>query len=102
MRFTSFVMGLGAGAALAVLFAPRSGEETRALITEKAREGRRFAEERARDIRDMATDKAAQLRDRANDVVERSRDVVSRPKDAISAAIQAGKDTYNREASKPA
>jgi gas vesicle protein len=100
MKFTSFVIGLGAGAAIAMLFAPRSGEETRAMISDKARESRRIAGERAREIRDMAGDKAAQLRDMANDMAERGRDAVSRQKNAVSAAVQAGKETYNREAQK--
>lgn len=100
MRFTSFVIGMGAGAALALLFAPRSGDETRAMLSEKAREGRRFAEQRAREIRDMAGDKAAQLRDMANDAAERGRDALNRQKNAVSAAVQAGKETYAREAQK--
>lgn len=100
MKFTSFVIGMGAGAAIAMLFAPRSGDETRAMLSEKAREGRRFAERRAREIRDMAGDKAAQLRDMASDVAERGKDVVNRQKNAVSAAVQAGKETYTREAQK--
>lgn len=100
MKFTSFVIGMGAGAAIAMLFAPRSGDETRAMLGEKAREGRRFAEQRAREIRDMAGDKAAQLRDMASDAAERGKDVVNRQKNAVSAAVQAGKETYTREAQK--
>ncbi|HEY6464479.1 MAG TPA: YtxH domain-containing protein, partial [Candidatus Acidoferrales bacterium] len=71
MKFTSFVIGMGAGAALAMLFAPQSGDETRAMLSQKARDGRRFAEQRAREIRDVAGDKAAQIRDVANDMAER-------------------------------
>ncbi|HTZ72291.1 MAG TPA: YtxH domain-containing protein [Candidatus Aquilonibacter sp.] len=107
MRVTSFVIGMGAGAAIAMLFAPRSGPETRQMISDKAKEARRIAEERARDFRDMATDKASQLRDRANDVVDRGREAVdlgkeaiNRQKSAIAAAVEAGKQTYNQEAQK--
>ena len=111
MKFTAFIMGMGAGAAIALIFAPRSGEETREMIAEKARKGRRFAEERARDLRDMAGDKAAQLReiasdkvaqarDMASDATERGKEVINRQKNAVSAAVQAGVDTYKREAPK--
>jgi len=102
MKFTLFVIGMGAGAALAVIFAPRSGEETRAMISNKAREGRRYAEERARDIRDMAGDKTSQLRDLANDAVERGKKAIEKPRNAFSAAIRAGKEAYNREAHRAA
>jgi gas vesicle protein len=43
MRWTesisAFVVGLGAGAALGVLFAPRSGEDTREYILASAKDG---------------------------------------------------------------
>ena len=35
-KISFFLVGLGIGAAVGVLFAPRSGEETRDLITQKA------------------------------------------------------------------
>jgi gas vesicle protein len=100
MKITSFIMGMGAGAALAVLFAPRSGDETREILSDKIREGRRVAGERAKEIRDMAGEKASQLRDMANDAADRGKDVVNRQKNAVTAAVQAGKETYNRETQK--
>jgi gas vesicle protein len=36
---SAFVVGLGAGAALGVLFAPRSGDDTREYILESAKDG---------------------------------------------------------------
>ena len=43
MRWTesisAFVVGLGAGAAIGVLFAPRSGDDTREYILENAKDG---------------------------------------------------------------
>ena len=36
---SAFVVGLGAGAALGVLFAPRSGEDTREYILASAKDG---------------------------------------------------------------
>ena len=42
-KISFFLVGLGIGAAVGVLFAPRSGEETRDLITQKAGEGRESA-----------------------------------------------------------
>lgn len=109
MKFTAFIMGMGLGAAIALICAPRSGEETREMIVDKARKGRRYAEERAREIRDMAGDKAAQIRDiasdkmaqareMANDAADRGREMINKQKNAVNAAVQAGVDTYNREA----
>jgi gas vesicle protein len=113
MKVVSFLMGLGAGAAIALLMAPQSGEETREIISDRARQGRKFAVRRARDIRDMASDRVQDIRDKAadavsdvkemardmaDDAVERGKEVVARHVNAVANAVQAGKETYNREA----
>jgi gas vesicle protein len=92
MKVTSFVIGLGVGAAVAMLCAPRTGEETRQILGEKAERGRRFIEDRANELCDTA-----------NDLADRGREVLNRQKGAVTAAAQAAKDAYVREAqTKPA
>jgi gas vesicle protein len=49
----AFVLGAITGAAVALLVAPASGEETRRLLAEKAREGRDKAGEAARQGREL-------------------------------------------------
>jgi gas vesicle protein len=49
----AFVLGAIAGAAVALLVAPASGEETRRKLGERAREGRDKASEAARQGRDF-------------------------------------------------
>jgi len=49
----AFVLGAIAGAAVALLVAPASGEETRRMLAEKAREGRDKAGEAARQGREL-------------------------------------------------
>ena len=46
--FLWFLAGLGVGAAVGVLYAPRSGSEMRETLRSKADEGREFVSERAR------------------------------------------------------
>ena len=51
----AFLLGALIGAGLALLFAPRSGEETRATITEGARRLREAAEEKVRAVQESVT-----------------------------------------------
>jgi gas vesicle protein len=88
-KVTFFLVGLGIGALVGILFAPKSGEETREYLLDKADEGREYAQRKARE-----------LRDRAEDLVERGKSVASRQKESISAAVEAGRDAYQREKSK--
>ncbi|MDA1306417.1 MAG: YtxH domain-containing protein [Acidobacteria bacterium] len=66
----AFVLGAVAGAAVALLYAPSSGEETRRRIADKAREGREKAESAARDGRDFLHRQCENL----NAAVERGRE----------------------------
>ena len=49
----AFAVGAVVGAAVALLYAPATGEETRRMIADKAREGRKRAEELARQGREF-------------------------------------------------
>jgi gas vesicle protein len=49
----AFVAGAAVGAAVALLFAPGSGEQTREYLSQRAREGRDRAADAARQGRDM-------------------------------------------------
>jgi gas vesicle protein len=85
-KVSFFLVGLGIGALVGVLFAPKSGEETREYLSLKADEGKDYAQKKARE-----------LRERAEDLLERSKEIMARQKDAISSAVDAGKETYKRE-----
>jgi gas vesicle protein len=70
----AFVLGAVTGAAVALLMAPASGEETRRILAEKAREGR----------------------ERATEAARQGREFVNRQKDTISSAIERGRDAYDQ------
>ena len=66
----AFVIGALTGAAVALLFAPASGEETREFLGQKAREGK----EKAREAMEQGRDYYRTQRDNLATAVERGRD----------------------------
>ncbi len=66
----AFIVGAVTGAAVALLFAPASGEETREYLGERAREGR----EKARQAMDQGRDYYARQRENVASAVERGRE----------------------------
>jgi len=88
-KVSYFLVGLGLGALIGILFAPKSGEETREYLLDRAEQGKEFAQRKARE-----------LRERAEELVESSRDAISRQKESITSAVDAGKKAYEREKAK--
>lgn len=88
-KVSYFLVGLGIGTLLGLLFAPKSGEETREYLTQKAEEGREYAQRKARE-----------LKERAEDLIEKSKEVAARQKESITAAVDAGREAYQREKAK--
>ena len=86
----NFVLGVGVGVVVGLLFAPKTGEETRELLKNKADEGKEYLKKRG-----------SELRETAGEVLERGRDVVGRQKDTLAEAMAAGKQAY-RETVHPA
>ena len=80
-----FVLGFAIGVALGVLYAPASGEKTRRLLLEKARELPGLPQQKAREIAASAKAKAGNLgsklgRQAAEAAVEKATpNVASRP-----------------------
>lgn len=70
----AFVLGAIAGAAVALLMAPASGEETRRVLAEKAREGR----------------------EKANEAARQGREFVNRQRETFTTAIERGREAYQQ------
>jgi gas vesicle protein len=70
----AFVVGALTGAAVALLFAPASGEETRDYLGQKAREGR----------------------DKARDAVEQGREFYQRNRESVATAIDRGREAFQQ------
>jgi gas vesicle protein len=81
----AFIAGAVTGAAVALLFAPASGEETREYLEDRAREGRLRAAEAARQGRELLNrqrDTIVSAIDRGREAYEAARDATPKGQDA--------------------
>jgi gas vesicle protein len=85
----AFFLGGLVGAGIALVVAPKAGEETRKMIKELADDAKKKAE-----------DYLEQAKSKATSVVEKGRDFIEKEKNIIGSAIDAGKDAYEKEKEK--
>jgi len=74
----AFILGAVSGAAVALLYAPATGRETREFLGEKAREGR----------------------DRANEVAQKGRQAMNQGRETLTSAIERGREAYQQARSR--
>ena len=92
--FGYFLLGLGLGVAAGVLLAPKSGAETRDLLLSKAGEGTDYLKARADEGKEYLRQRTSELRDSASDLGEKGKTTVTRQRDTLNAAVEAGKQAY--------
>lgn len=75
-----FLAGLGIGGAVALLFSPKSGKETRKYLAGKAEEGK-----------DYVAAKGKEFRRQAEESVERGKEVITKQKERLADVLEAGR-----------
>ncbi len=118
-RLTYLLIGGGIGAVIALLFAPKSGQELRGDIADVTRKGIDKSRDAAQQLGDRAGEYYEQGRERASElysqaserasglysqaaekvgeVAQTARDTASRQTSTVAAAIDAGKKAYQEE-----
>ncbi len=107
-RLTYLLIGGGIGAILALLFAPKSGQELRGDIADATRKGIDRSREAAQQLSDRAGEyyeatrgRAAELytqaAERVGEVAQTAREAAQRQTGTVAAAIDAGKKAYQEE-----
>lgn len=83
--FMWFLAGLGLGALVGVLYAPRSGRETRQAILDAAQDSREYMASRGDNVRSQV-----------DNWVSRGKEALNQQKDQFRAAYEAGRQAYNK------
>src|SRR6185295_15347164 len=96
-KFLFFLAGAGIGAVVALLLAPKSGRETRDIITRTATDSRDFIVNKVSEGKQMVEDRGRKIGDDFNSFLDKSKEAVQRQKEQLSAAFEAGKAAYREE-----
>jgi gas vesicle protein len=107
-RLTYLLIGGGIGAVLALLFAPKSGQELRTYIADATRKGIDRSREAAQQLgerageyyettRERASELYSQAAEKVGEVANTARETASRKTATVAAAIDAGKKAYQDE-----
>ena len=87
---SSFLLGLGIGVGIGMLFAPKSGQETRDFIKNKAGEGTDYLKQRSGEFKQSASE-----------WVDRGKEALGRQKDNLTSAMDAGRQAYRETMNQP-
>jgi len=93
-KFLFFLAGAGIGAVLALLFAPKSGRETRQMIARTAADSREYLSSKVTEGKQFVGETSRKVTDDFSSFVDRSKDALVRQKEQLTAAFEAGKAAY--------
>jgi gas vesicle protein len=114
-----FLAGLGVGALVGILYAPKSGRETREDLAQGAREGTEYLRARTRQaaeevsaLVDKGKEQMGEYVDRGREVIDRGRtqweefvqrgkNLVTDQSNRVSAAVDAGRQAYQNASGTP-
>ena len=107
-KLTYLLIGGGIGAVIALLFAPKSGQELREDIAdvtrkgiEKSKETAAQLQERAGEYYEVGREKASELyqtaQEKAGEIGEKAKSAAARTANPFTAAVEAGKEAYVAE-----
>jgi gas vesicle protein len=107
-----FLAGLGVGALVGILYAPKSGKETREDIASGARESAEYLRARTREAAenvsamvDRGKEQVGEYVDRGRaqweEFVERGKNLVADQSTRVTAAVDAGRQAYKSASGEP-
>jgi gas vesicle protein len=95
-----FIAGLGVGALVGILYAPKSGRETREDIAQSARESSEYLRARSREAAEQMGTLVDKGKERVGDYVDRGRQAVDRGRAQWEEFVERGKNVVGDQASR--
>ncbi len=76
-----FIVGGAIGAIAGILLAPKSGEETRQMLSDSAKDMIKKADETAKQIQSKAEDAVTELQKKGEEIKDKLQDLINKQKD---------------------
>ncbi|MDA2933757.1 YtxH domain-containing protein [Acidobacteria bacterium AH-259-D05] len=99
-KFIYFLVGGFVGASVALLFAPKTGNETREFLENKYKEGTARLGSKAQEGKERISEKSLEVAGRVSESINKGKEILNQQKEQVAAAIDAGKEAYEQERSK--
>ncbi len=93
----ALLLGVGVGVALGLLFAPQSGEETREIIVDRAKDGVAYAADVIEDLKTQVEAGLTNAGTAIEQLKERAEDTVADARERLQEAVRIGQDAYRNE-----
>ena len=95
--FGALLLGLGVGLAAGFLFAPYSGEETREIIADRAKEGMALAADAMEELKIQVESAVLNAGDAVHSLRERVGETVADAREKLQEAVKEGQDAYHTD-----
>ncbi|MEK6673098.1 MAG: YtxH domain-containing protein [Nitrospirota bacterium] len=93
----AFLLGGLVGAAVAILFAPKSGAETRKDISKAAKKIKRNAVDLVEDTIESVNDFTSDIKEKASDIIERGIEISGNAKKEILTTLEQGQKAIEKQ-----
>jgi gas vesicle protein len=93
--FGYFLLGIGMGVAAGLLWAPRSGDQTRQVLAEKAGEGVDYLQTSAQDGVEFVHQQTGNIKHSATTLYNKGATTIAAQKETLKAVVEAGKQAYH-------
>ncbi|MFH0933506.1 MAG: YtxH domain-containing protein [Nitrospirota bacterium] len=93
----AFLMGGLIGAAIALLYAPKSGRETRKDISKAAKRAKKGAVDLVEDITESVSDFTSDMKDKAADIIDRGKELSDNARKDILATLEQGQKVIEKQ-----
>jgi gas vesicle protein len=95
-----FLAGVAVGALVGVLYAPKSGRETREDLAHGARGGKEYLRNKSKDAADKVSAFVEQGKDQVSDYMDRGRDAIDKGRAQWEEFVERGKSLVNDQANR--